>query len=148
MLFWWESQSSPTGYGLLTSSSVFMAEVGEEFSSRSYSMCESMQEWKNSAVCSRDLQSSIHCAGGGGGWVGGVGCQWDDRKDGNWGGRLETDPSSMTAHQYTRESRFDPGGSGHHWRTWGREWSISFGLLKVTRLEVCGWVIDHLQKSI
>lgn len=49
-----------------------MAEVGEEFSSRSYSMCESMQEWKNSAVCSRDLQSSIHCAGGGGvgGWGG------------------------------------------------------------------------------
>lgn len=41
-----------------------MAEVGEEFSSRSYSMCESMKEWKNSAVCSRDLQSSIHCAGG------------------------------------------------------------------------------------
>lgn len=37
------------------------------------------------------------------------------------GWKLETNHPSVTAQMYARESRFDPVGSGHHWRTWGRE---------------------------
>lgn len=38
---------------------------------------------------------------------------------GGW--KLETHQPSVTTQRYARESRLDPVGSEHHWRTWGRE---------------------------